>query len=235
MSRLHKSMNSKDGKRNNNCGVQVACISRNTRETRCATSKLEAKSRVNIYQDNTDNLCKAQSNDGQVITAKTKCWNTNNHTHQSGANAAEQKTHNKKNNCRCRAGGHGLSIQTKEWHHANDKDCAGITTNGHKASVTQRKLSQITSNNVQRNGHQNIHANLLKNNGLIARNKTLSYQEVSTKDKECNKNCIDGIASRHSELTTLTIFSTKTSDNYGVVVIIAWIHFSHVSLLTLSR
>ncbi len=38
-----------------------------------------------------------------IVTAKTKCWNTNNHTHQSGANAAKQKAHNKKNNCRCRA------------------------------------------------------------------------------------------------------------------------------------
>ena len=235
MSRLHKSVNSKDGKRNDNCRVQVAGIGWDACQAGSTARELESKSRVNVYQNNADNFCKAQSNDGQVITTKTKCWNTNNHTHQSGTNAAKQKAHNKKNNCRCRAGGHGLSIQTKEWHHANDKDCAGITTNGHKASVAQRKLSQISGNNVQRNGHQNIYANLLKNNGLIARNKALSYQEVSTKDKERNKNCIDGIASRHSELTTLTIFSTKTSDNYGVVVIIAWIHFSHVSLLTLSR
>ena len=235
MPRLHKSMNSKNGKRDNNRCVQVTRISRNTCETRCATSKLEAKSGVNVNQDNADDLCKAQGNDGQVITTKTQCWNTNNHTHKSSANTAEQKANNKKNYCWCGAGSHGLSIQSKEWHHANNKDCAGITTNGHKASVTQRKLSKISGNNVQRNGHQNIDADLLKNNGLIARNKALSYQEVSAKDKECNKNCIDGIASRHSKLTALTIFSTKTSDNYWVVVVIAWIHFSHVSLLTLSR
>ena len=81
MSRLHKSMNSKDGKRNNNCGVQVARIGWDACQTGSTARELKSKSRVNVNQNNADDFCKAQGNDGQVITAKTKCWNTNNHTH----------------------------------------------------------------------------------------------------------------------------------------------------------
>ena len=102
MPRLHKSMNSKNGKRNNNCSVQVAGIGWDACQAGSTTRELESKSRVDVNQDNADDLCKAQGNNGQVITTKTQCWNTNNHTHKSSANTAEQKANNKKNYCWCR-------------------------------------------------------------------------------------------------------------------------------------
>ncbi len=144
--------------------------------------QLEAQQVIDVVQGDTDDLAKAQSQDGQIVTGQAKGRDADDDTEETGHDAGQHQTQRKGDAGRQRA--------------VFGDQSTGIGTHGHETGMAQRQLAQITSGHVQRDSQDDIDAHGEQNFILISREHILR-DEGEHHEQQCHQHGVHQVAHRH--------------------------------------
>jgi hypothetical protein len=118
----------------------------------------------------------------------------------AGADAAKDDAQNKESHrqrgCRSTKSTRG---HAHDVHHPHDEDGARVATHGHEAGVAKRQLAEVAGRDVERDGQDDVDADLLDDARLVAAHHAAIDHELAHDEKDHDEKGVDQIAHGHGE------------------------------------
>ncbi len=149
--------------------------------------------------DHADDLGKAQGNDGQVVALEAQRRDADDEAAEGGAHATEDDAEHKEERGGWGARGKVARGHAHRVHHPHDEDGAGVATHRHEAGMAERQLAEVAGRDVERDGEDDVDANLLDDAGLVAAHHAAVDHELAHDEEHYDEDCVDQIAHGHGE------------------------------------
>ncbi len=216
MARLHHRVDEEERDGDHHEGVEEARVAGDAREALGAAREVEAQDAVDVEHDHADDLGEAEGDDGEVVALQAQGGDADDHAADGGHDAAEEQAAGEEGRGGGAARDEVARAHAEDGLQAHDEDGAGVASHRHEAGVAQRQLAQVARGDVERDGHDDVDADLLQHRGLVAADGTAVDEQLAHDEEREHEEGVYGVAHGHGEGLLLPRPTGHSDDRLGI-------------------